>query len=142
MILIVGSAFKDKLFKKEKSGLITCKFYTIEPVFFIEGSSFEPKLLDNPWVIRFVKKKNISKLDQIILQIALSKGKIKNGILKALINNEITKRQARSIISELNLPSQILEKPAVKITSKLFIILEKKLAEIIAQDLNFSSIAI
>lgn len=125
MVLIVGEKFKNLLLSDEKLGRIARKFYNIIPISEISPDSFDPEPRVNSYLIRFVKKKEINKKDKIIISICLSKGKIKNAILKALVKFGKTKNSAREIIKKMNLDKKILEKQVLEIDGRLVEELEK-----------------
>jgi len=127
IVLIVGEKFKDLLFSQEKVGLVARKFYSIKEIMNVPKGSFEPPPKVNSFLIKFDKKKKISKLDSIILDIVLGNGKVKNSIMRALLKLKKTKRESREIIKKMGLDESALEKPAKKITAALILRIEKEL---------------
>lgn len=131
LVLLIGERFKEKLLSDEKIGLIASCIYNIEVIAQVPSKSFDPPPRVNSYIVRLKKKNNVSKIDKIMLDISLSKGKVKNAILNALLDNGKTKNQAREIISCLGIHQHILDKPASKMTSRLFIKLRKGLSDFV-----------
>ncbi len=130
LILIVGERFKELLFSNEKVGLIARKFYFIGEIMSVSKESFEPAPGVNSFLIKMEKKKEISKIDSAMLNIALGKGKVKNAIIRALFKLGKTKRESKEIISKMNLNENVLEKPAKMITTALIIRIEKEIEKL------------
>lgn len=127
MVLIVGEKFKDLLFSNEKVGLVSRKFYSIKEIMKVSRESFEPQPRVNSFLIKFEKRRKISKLDNIILDIAFGNGKVKNSIMRALLKLKKTKRESRAIIKKMGLEENALEKPAKMITPALILKIEKEI---------------
>jgi 16S rRNA (adenine1518-N6/adenine1519-N6)-dimethyltransferase len=132
IVLIVGENFKEILEKKEtKIGIIADLFFDLTPIIEIDKRSFTPQPKVNSWIVKLERKTNLSKTSQILQNIVMKKGKIKNAILYSLVESGKTKKKAREIIEHLNIDKFVLEKPVKSITGKFLRLLNERLEEII-----------
>lgn len=128
LTLIVGENFKEILLKKETSiGIISNLFFDIKPELLVEKKSFFPKPRVNSWLIKLIRKKNLSKEEKILQEFFFSNGKIKNAIIHSFIKKDFTKNQSRSILEKMNINKEILEKTTKSINGKLIELVEKEL---------------
>ncbi len=131
LVLIIGENFGELLFSDSKIGLVTRKVYSIEEIMKVSKESFEPIPRVDSALIRMEKKGKINRLDKTILDIVFAKGKLKNAIVRALLNLGKTKRQSKDIINKMNLDETVLEKPAKMITDRLLLRIESEFGKII-----------
>jgi len=129
LVLVVGERLKEKLLGEDKIGLIVKKFYEVKPIIKIEKEKFNPVPRVNSWMIKLEKKKEISELDKMLLEIVLNKGKIKNSIIKSLTSRGYTKNQSRDVLEKLKLYIPVKEKPTQRITAKLLKNIEEELGK-------------
>lgn len=130
MVLIVGENFKNKIEKNEENiGEIANLFFDFDPVMKIKKEDFSPKPRVNSWLIS-LKKKTPSKTERILQNIFLRKGKIKNAIIYSLVNEGVTKNQAREILEKANLDKSILDS-STRSLSEYFTELKKKLIQMV-----------
>lgn len=128
LVMIVGEDFKKKLEKKEgKIGIIADLFYETKPIMKIEKEYFSPPPKVNSWLIKMKKKEEKNEINNLLRQIIIKKGKIKNSILHSLMEIGKTKNQARELIKEMKIPENILNKPMEKITGEFILRLKKEL---------------
>lgn len=127
MTLITGEKLKHSLESETKIGFIMRTFYKIEPLFKVESKSFIPSPKVNSWLINFKPKKPKSKKEEIIRDIILGRGKIKNSIMRAFITQGFTKRQSKEKVDSLDLDEQVLNKPVNRITYKFLKLLDERL---------------
>lgn len=129
--IVIGEKFKNKLLSHNKIGLIANSFYEINVIRKIDRKEFTPQPRVNSFLVTLKKKTKISKIDKIMLDISIGKGKIKNSIIHALMKSQMTKREAKSIVAKIDIHDSILEKPALKITSKLFLRIKSSLEDVL-----------
>jgi len=126
LVLVVGEKFKDKLFSDDKIGLHARLFYDVKAIVKIPKEDFVPVPRVDSWLIKFVKKKRIDKRDKFILRVLVKKGKIKNALISAFVDEGLIKKQAREKIRGMNIEDKTLDKPVKMMTGKFL----KKLKEI------------
>jgi len=129
MVLIVGEKFKEKLFSDSKIGYIAARRYEIYPVCAVKKESFIPPPRTQSWLLHF-KRRKVDKMEGFMLEVILGKGKVKNSIIRALLNRGKTKRQAKEIVAAIGLTEAVLNKPAVKMTLALIKRIENGLEDL------------
>jgi len=128
LVLVVGEDFKEKLEKKEgKIGIIADLFYETRPIIKLQKEDFSPPPKVNSWLIKLERKNKENKIEHLLKQIIIKKGKIKNSIMHSLMETGKTKNEARGLIKEMKIPENILDKPTEKITDKFILRLRKEL---------------
>ncbi|PJC45144.1 hypothetical protein CO038_00005, partial [Candidatus Pacearchaeota archaeon CG_4_9_14_0_2_um_filter_39_13] len=81
------------------------------------------------WLLHF-KRRKVDKMEGFMLEVILGKGKVKNSIIRALLNRGKTKRQAKEIVAAIGLTEAVLNKPAVKMTLALIKRIENGLEDL------------
>lgn len=113
-ILTVSESFAEKLLdNSSKIGLQTNLFFSIEKLEEISREAFLPRPRTDSAVLKIIPKKEaLSTVEKVLKKFTLlNDKKTKNALQEALIEAlSITKRQAKGLISKLNLPKQALEK--------------------------------
>lgn len=128
MILVVGENFKEILEKKDTSiGIISDLFFLFQPIELIKKDSFSPKPRVNSWLIKLRRKESESKVNKVLQNIFLRKGKIKNAILYSLVNLGYTKNESREILEKMEIEKEALEKTTKTINGKVIQLIKKKL---------------
>jgi len=132
LVLVVGEDFKEKLEKKQgKIGIIADLFYETIPIMRLQKEDFSPQPKVNSWMIKMMKKENEDNINNLLKQIIIKKGKIKNSIIHSLMETGKTKNQARDLIKEMKITEEVLNKPCEKITGEFILRLRKELENII-----------
>lgn len=130
LVLIVGEKFKKILKNKNsKTGFIVNLFYDVEYIKKINKKEFYPVPRVNSWLIKLKKKDNLSKKEEILQELILYEGKIKNALIYSLVKQDYTKRRAKEFLENLSLNKNILEKSTKKLTIRLLRRLDKYLDE-------------
>jgi 16S rRNA (adenine1518-N6/adenine1519-N6)-dimethyltransferase len=123
LVLIVSESFKELLIKAEtKIGIITNLFYNVESISFVKRECFEPKPSVDSYLIKLTAKES----NDILKEIVLKEGKIKNAILYSLVSRGKTKKQSKEIIQKLNIPEKVLNKSVKKITGDFLLKLRSR----------------
>jgi len=118
LVLIVGEKFRDILTdSKTKSGVIANIFYYIKSIEKIGKESFSPEPRVNSWMIKFTGKED--KGSEFMRFVLGRKGKTKNALLYAFVNDGCTKNEAREKLKEFCIDDRILEKPVNRITARV-----------------------
>ncbi len=129
--LFVGGRFKELLLSDERIGLMARKFYTLDVICEVDATSFQPAPKTTVWLVHLASKEQITDLDTLLFSILTRRGKLKNALQAALVDTGKTKRQAKALVTQMDIDKVILEKPAKKVTSALLIRLEQELAKVL-----------
>jgi 16S rRNA A1518/A1519 N6-dimethyltransferase RsmA/KsgA/DIM1 with predicted DNA glycosylase/AP lyase activity len=124
LIILVSEKTRYKLMSEEEFGWVVKKFYRTQVVSEILPENFDPEPKTTSWLMRLTRIEKQPLTGKIIINIYVSKGKIKNAIIKSLQDHGMTKREARAALSRINLLESI-EKPCNKATIPLL----KKIGE-------------
>ncbi len=117
-MLIVGEKFANLLKKKEtKIGIITELYFDTKFICKVKKEEFEPSPRVNSYMI-CMKRKKPAATERFLQSVLERDGKTKNAIMKELQNHGKTKNQARSIVKEMGLNKESLEKPASTLSGK------------------------
>jgi len=128
MVLIVGENFKELLVKKETNiGIISDLFFDFNPVTLVKKECFLPKPRVNSWLVVLKRKKILSKEIELIQNIFLRKGKIKNAVIYSLVKNKKTKNEAKEFLEKSKISKEILEKTTKTINGELINLIKKEL---------------
>lgn len=132
MVLMLGEHFKEIIEKKEsKMGVIVNLFYDVKVIMKVGKEEFNPPPSVDSWVIKFERKTELTDTEELLQNIVMREGKIKNAILFSLTDLGKTKNQSRDIINKLNIDKLVLEKPVASITGKFLMFLKERLGEVI-----------
>ena len=119
MSLIVGENFKDIILEnKSKIGITVNLFFDFTPVMIVKKSSFSPEPRVDSWLVKLKRKTKSTKQERVLQSIVLKRGKIKNAIIRSMVDEGITKNQAREFISKMGFDEYTLNKPVVSITGR------------------------
>ena len=103
LVLVVGEKFASKLEEENNKINFTVNcFYTAEEIEKIKKGSFSPAPRVNSYLIVLNKKNSLGKMDRILQNLFLYKGKLKNGLMYALVKEGFTKNQSKEIINKLS----------------------------------------
>lgn len=117
IVLIVGENFKGLIEEdKEKVGIIVNVFFDFKSIMLVSKKNFSPEPKIDSWLIKLKRKWKSSKKERILQNIVTKKGKIKNAIVNSLVNEGMTKNQAREIIKKMNLNEYTLNKLVASLT--------------------------
>jgi len=128
LVLVVGEDFKQKLEKKQgKIGIIADLFYETKIIMKLQKEDFSPQPKVNSWMIKLERKQEEKNINNLLKQIIIKKGKIKNSIIHSLMETGKTKNESRQLIKEMKIPENVLNKPCEKITGEFILRLRKEL---------------
>jgi|WetSurMetagenome_2_1015567.scaffolds.fasta_scaffold130269_2 16S rRNA A1518/A1519 N6-dimethyltransferase RsmA/KsgA/DIM1 with predicted DNA glycosylase/AP lyase activity len=125
--LVMGGRFKNKLESDEKMGLISRLFFKVSAIEKLNKNDFSPVPRENSWIIKLVRKRPGSRSDEILKDILIKKGKVKNAILFSLVKSGKTKNESREMIEKMNLNKQVLDKSVQRITGNFILLLKEKI---------------
>ncbi len=136
LYMIMGSTYVNNVINKEINNLslLTNTYFKAIKYFDINPASFNPKPKTLSSVIKLTKKKEYTDLDKIIKTLyELDDKKIKNALMEGLIYvKNITKRESKELIDELNIGEEILNKKFNLISNNEL----KKLYNILRNNIN------
>ena len=114
LYMIMGSTYVNNTINKEITNLslLTNTHFNIEKLFDIEPNSFNPPPKTLSCAVKITKKSEYSKLDLILKNMyALNDKKIKNDLMESLIIvQNLTKKESKIVINNLNIEEDILNK--------------------------------
>lgn len=129
LTLTIGKNFKELLVEnKNKISIIANLYYKIIPVLEIPKKAFSPPPRVKSYLVK-LKAKEPTKIEKILKFTIERKGKTKNAIMYALVEEGKTKRESREIIQAMKLNSEILENSTKRITGDFLFELKEKLKE-------------
>ena len=132
IVLIVGENFKKIIESgNSKIGFVANLFFDFEAILKIPKTAFNPSPRVNSWLIRLVRKKDVSLIDLRLQRFVMKSGKIKNAIVEIFRDLGKTKRDSKELVSKLGFPEHILEKPVSRVTGHFLKKLRGKLEEIV-----------
>jgi len=119
MVLVVGENFKKIILEnKSKAGITVNLFFDFIPIMVVKKSSFHPEPRVDSWLVKLKRKEKSTKQDRVLQSIILKKGKVKNAIIRSLVDEGITKNQARGLLKEMHVNEYTLNKPVASITGR------------------------
>lgn len=134
-ILTVSESFAEKLSdKNSKIGLQTSLFFNIEKLEEVSREAFLPRPRTDSAVLKIIpKKEGLTTVEKVLKKFTLlNDKKTKNALMEALIEAlNITKKQAKELITKLNRPKQALEKNSDLLSLEEFSNLKKGIENIL-----------
>ena len=114
LYMIMGSNYVNNVINNKITylSLLTNTFFKTNKLFDIYPESFNPKPRVMSSAVKMVKKEEYSQLDKLFINMFnLNNMKVKNALRESLIKeNNITKKESKKIIEELNINEDILNK--------------------------------
>lgn len=114
LYMIMGQNYVDSVLNKEITNLslLTNTYFALKELMTIAPDAFNPKPRVMSKLVKITPKKDKSALDVILETLYdLDAKLIKNSLLEAFIKlNNITKKESKIIVLNLNLPEEILNK--------------------------------
>lgn len=124
-VLLIGKKFY-KLINDERSkwSVIISQFYEVIKLADVSKNSFQPKPRTDSVLIKLIPKEKNKPINKFVLQ---SDKKLKNALLKILLDSGLTKKQAKEKLREMKIPDLLLEKNVGYLSNKEFRLVYRKL---------------
>jgi len=134
VLLLHGIKFYNKILDEtSKWHYLINSYYKLELIKEIPGNAFKPPTKTMSVLIRLILKEELTEFDKL-LQIIFSKKtrSVKNNLIFSLVDTKnITKKEAKEIITKFNLNEETLNKKFENLSNKEFVEIIQKIKEII-----------
>jgi len=131
VVLITGKKFFELFSEKDSKWSIISKiFFDVKKVTDIPKEAFDPKPEVNSVILVLKKRKNkLTKLESLVKEFVLQDDKkVKNALMLSFMRvKNLTKKEAKGIVYNLDLPPELVEKNVNHLSNRLFRLIYGKL---------------